>query len=79
MKDLNIIRELFEKLTQQKTKNSFVYLVGMVDISNEDIQWLIQEQYVEVDEAISYLDNKDIIFIKQLTEKGNALFSQLRT
>ena len=49
----------------------------MVDLNELDISWLIDEDYIEIDDAISYLDNRDIVFIKNLTFKGKKLLYQL--
>ncbi|NUG06118.1 hypothetical protein HUN34_02270, partial [Acinetobacter bereziniae] len=58
-------------------KNRAISLVGMVDLNELDITWLIEENYIEIDDAISYLDNKNIVFIKDLTFKGKKLLYQL--
>ena len=49
----------------------------MVDLNDLDISWLINENYIEIDDAISYLDNKDIVFIKDITFKRKKLLYQL--
>ena len=36
------------------------------------------KDYIEIDDAISYLDNRDIVFIKNLTFKGKKLLYQFK-
>ncbi|RZG75685.1 hypothetical protein [Acinetobacter sp. WCHAc060025] len=77
MKDLNKIRETLKNIQNRQNKNQAIFLIGMVDLNDLDISWLIDENYIEIDDAISYLDNKDIIFIKDITFKGKKLLYQL--
>ncbi|AYO54850.1 hypothetical protein [Acinetobacter wuhouensis] len=77
MKDLNKIRETLKNIQIRQNKNQAIYLIGMVDLNDLDISWLIDENYIEIDDAISYLDNKDIVFIKDITFKGKKLLYQL--
>ncbi len=77
MKDLMKIREILKNIQNRQNKNQTIYLVGMVDLNDVDISWLVDEIYIEIDDAISYLDNKDIIFIKDITFKGKKLLYQL--
>lgn len=77
MKDLNKIRETLKNIQNRQNKNQAIYLIGMVDLNDLDISWLIDENYIEIDDAISYLDNKDIVFIKDITFKGKKLLYQL--
>lgn len=77
MKDWIKIREILKKIQNRQNKNQAIYLVGMVDLNELDISWLIDEDYIEIDDAISYLDNRDIVFIKDLTFKGKKLLYQL--
>ena len=67
MKDWIKIREILKNIQNRKNKKQTIYLVGMVDLNELDISWLIDEDYIEIDDAISYLDNRDIVFIKNLT------------
>jgi len=71
------IREILKNIQNRQNKNQAIYLVGMVDLNELDISWLIDEDYIEIDDAISYLDNRDIVFIKDLTFKGKKLLYQL--
>ena len=68
------IREILKNIQNRQKKNQAIYLVGMVDLNDTDISWLIDENYIEIDEAISYLDIKDIVFVKDLTFKGKNYF-----
>lgn len=77
MKDLMKIREILKNIQNRQNNNQTIYLVGMVDLNDVDISWLIDGKYIEIDDAISYLDNKDIIFIKDITFKGKKLLYQL--
>lgn len=77
MKDWIKIREILKNIQNRQNKNQAIYLVGMVDLNELDISWLIDEDYIEIDDAISYLDNRDIVFIKDLTFKGEKLLYQL--
>uniref|UniRef100_UPI0012508A9E hypothetical protein n=2 Tax=Moraxellaceae TaxID=468 RepID=UPI0012508A9E len=77
MKDWIKIREILKNIQNRQNKNQAIYLVGMVDLNELDISWLIDEDYIEIDDAISYLDNRDIVFIKDLTFKGKKLLYQL--
>ena len=77
MKDLMKIREVLKNIQNQQKTNQSIYLIGMVDLKDIDISWLIDEEYIEIDDAISYLDNKDIVFIRDLTFKGKKLLYQL--
>lgn len=77
MKDWIKIREILKNIQNRQNKNQAIYLVGMVDLNELDISWLIEEDYIEIDDAISYLDNRDIVFIKDLTFKGKKLLYQL--
>lgn len=77
MKDWIKIREILKNIQNRQNKNQAIYLVGMVDLNELDISWLIDEDYIEIDDAISYLDNIDIVFIKDLTFKGKKLLYQL--
>lgn len=77
MKDWIKIREILKNIQNRQNKNQAIYLVGMVDFNELDISWLIDEDYIEIDDAISYLDNRDIVFIKDLTFKGKKLLYQL--
>lgn len=77
MKDWIKIREILKNIQNLQNKNQAIYLVGMVDLNELDISWLIDEDYIEIDDAISYLDNRDIVFIKDLTFKGKKLLYQL--
>ncbi|RZG80303.1 hypothetical protein EXE10_14580 [Acinetobacter sp. WCHAc060033] len=77
MKDLNKIRETLKNIQNRQNKNQAIFLIGMVDLNDLDISWLIDENYIEIDDAISYLDNKDIVFIKDITFKGKKLLYQL--
>ncbi|MFW1643160.1 hypothetical protein ACNPQK_11360 [Acinetobacter guillouiae] len=77
MKDWIKIREILKNIQNRQNKNQTIYLVGMVDLNELDISWLIDEDYIEIDDAISYLDNRDIVFIKDLTFKGKKLLYQL--
>ncbi|WP_336932589.1 hypothetical protein [Acinetobacter bereziniae] len=77
MNDLIKVREVLKNIQNQHNKNRAIYLVGMVDLNELDITWLIEENYIEIDDAISYLDNKNIVFIKDLTFKGKKLLYQL--
>ena len=77
MKDWIKIREILKNIQNRQNKNQAIYLVGMVDLNELDISWLINEDYIEIDDAISYLDNRDIVFIKDLTFKGKKLLYQL--
>lgn len=77
MKDLIKVREVLKSIQNQHNKNRAIYLVGMVDLNELDITWLIEENYIEIDDAISYLDNKNIVFIKDLTFKGKKLLYQI--
>lgn len=77
MKDWIKIREILKNIQNRQNKNQAIYLVGMVDLNKLDISWLIDEDYIEIDDAISYLDNRDIVFIKDLTFKGKKLLYQL--
>ncbi|RZG44379.1 hypothetical protein [Acinetobacter wuhouensis] len=77
MKDLNKIRETLKNIQNRQNKNQAIFLIGMVDLNDLDISWLINENYIEIDDAISYLDNKDIVFIKDITFKGKKLLYQL--
>ncbi|WP_419820242.1 hypothetical protein [Acinetobacter sp.] len=77
MKDWIKIREILKNIQNRKNKKQTIYLVGMVDLNELDISWLIDEDYIEIDDAISYLDNRDIVFIKNLTFKGKKLLYQL--
>ena len=77
MKDLNKIRETLKNIQNRQNKNQAIYLIGMVDLNDLDISWLIDENYIEIDDAISYLDNKEIVFIKDITFKGKKLLYQL--
>ncbi|MEJ5139415.1 MULTISPECIES: hypothetical protein [Acinetobacter] len=77
MKDWIKIREILKNIQNRQNKNQAIYLVGMVDLNELDISWLIDEDYIEIDDAISYLDNMDIVFIKDLTFKGKKLLYQL--
>ena len=77
MKDWIKIREILKNIKNRQNKNQAIYLVGMVDLNELDISWLIDEDYIEIDDAISYLDNRDIVFIKDLTFKGKKLLYQL--
>ncbi|WP_196084059.1 MULTISPECIES: hypothetical protein, partial [unclassified Acinetobacter] len=70
MNDLIKVREVLKNIQNQHNKNRAISLVGMVDLNELDITWLIEENYIEIDDAISYLDNKNIVFIKDLTFKG---------
>ncbi|WP_196082949.1 hypothetical protein, partial [Acinetobacter sp. Res13-Abat-PEC06-P4-01] len=67
MNDLIKVREVLKNIQNQHNKNRAISLVGMVDLNELDITWLIEENYIEIDDAISYLDNKNIVFIKDLT------------
>ena len=71
------IREVLKNIQNQQKTNQSIYLIGMVDLKDIDISWLIDEEYIEIDDAISYLDNKDIVFIRDLTFKGKKLLYQL--
>ncbi|MBJ8454362.1 hypothetical protein I6M83_21865, partial [Acinetobacter bereziniae] len=73
MNDLIKVREVLKNIQNQHNKNRAISLVGMVDLNELDITWLIEENYIEIDDAISYLDNKNIVFIKDLTFKGKKL------
>ena len=77
MKDWIKIRKILKNIQNRQNKNKAIYLVGMVDLNELDISWLIDEDYIEIDDAISYLDNRDIVFIKDLTFKGKKLLYQL--
>jgi len=77
MKDWIKIREILKNIQNRQNKNQAIYLVSMVDLNELDISWLIDEDYIEIDDAISYLDNRDIVFIKDLTFKGKKLLYQL--
>jgi hypothetical protein len=77
MKDLIKVREVLNNIQNQHNKNRAISLVGMVDLNELDITWLIEENYIEIDDAISYLDNKNIVFIKDLTFKGKKLLYQI--
>ena len=77
MKDWIKIREILKNIQNRQNKNQAIYLVGMVDLNELDISWLIDEDYIEIDDAISYLDNRDIVFIKDLTFNGKKLLYQL--
>ena len=77
MKDWMKIREILETIQNRKNKSQFFYLVGMVDLNELDISWLIHENYIVINDDISYLDNKNIVFIKDLTFKGKKLLYQL--
>lgn len=77
MKDWIKIREILKNIQNRQNKNQAIYLVGMVDLNELDISWLIDEDYIEIDDAISYLDHRDIVFIKDLTFKGKKLLYQL--
>lgn len=77
MKDWIKIREILKNIQNRQNKNQAIYLVGMVDLNELDISWLIDEDYIEIDDAISYLDNRDIVFINDLTFKGKKLLYQL--
>ncbi|MFW1735431.1 hypothetical protein ACG94V_18485 [Acinetobacter sp. ULE_I001] len=77
MKDWIKIREILKNIQNRQNKKQTIYLVGMVDLNELDISWLIDEDYIEIDDAISYLDNRDIVFIKNLTFKGKKLLYQL--
>lgn len=77
MNDLIKVREVLKNIQNQHNKNRAISLVGMVDLNELDITWLIEENYIEIDDAISYLDNKNIVFIKGLTFKGKKLLYQL--
>lgn len=77
MKDWIKIRKILKNIQNRQNKNQAIYLVGMVDLNELDISWLIDEDYIEIDDAISYLDNRDIVFIKDLTFKGKKLLYQL--
>ncbi|MDR0237895.1 hypothetical protein [Acinetobacter sp.] len=77
MNDLIKVREVLKNIQNQHNKNRAISLVGMVDLNELDITWLIEENYIEIDDAISYLDNKNIVFIKDLTFKGKKLLYQL--
>ncbi|ENV15092.1 hypothetical protein [Acinetobacter guillouiae] len=77
MKDWIKIREILKNIQNRQNKNQAIYLVGMVDLNELDISWLIDEDYIEIDDAISYLDNRDIVFIRDLTFKGKKLLYQL--
>lgn len=71
------IRGILKNIQNQQNKNQSIYLIGMVDLNDVDISWLIDQNYIEIDEAISYLDNKDIVFIKDISFKGKKLLYQL--
>jgi hypothetical protein len=77
MNDLIKVREILKNIQNQHNKNRAISLVRMVDLNELDITWLIEENYIEIDDAISYLDNKNIVFIKDLTFKGKKLLYQL--
>ncbi|MCU4316358.1 hypothetical protein KTH46_15190 [Acinetobacter bereziniae] len=77
MNDLIKVREVLKNIQNQHNKNRAISLVGMVDLNELDITWLIEENYIEIDDAISYLDNKNIVFIRDLTFKGKKLLYQL--
>lgn len=77
MNDLIKVREFLKNIQNQHNKNRAISLVGMVDLNELDITWLIEENYIEIDDAISYLDNKNIVFIKDLTFKGKKLLYQI--
>ncbi|MBJ8420392.1 hypothetical protein I6M74_00520 [Acinetobacter bereziniae] len=77
MNDLIKVRDVLKNIQNQHNKNRAISLVGMVDLNGLDITWLIEENYIEIDDAISYLDNKNIVFIKDLTFKGKKLLYQL--
>ncbi|WP_224963888.1 hypothetical protein [Acinetobacter guillouiae] len=77
MKNWIKIREILKNIQNRQNKNQAIYLVGMVDLNELDISWLIDEDYIEIDDAISCLDNRDIVFIKDLTFKGKKLLYQL--
>lgn len=77
MKDLIKIREILKSIQNRQNKNKVMSLIGMVDLNDADISWLVDERYVEIDEVISYLDNKNIVFIKDITFKGKKLLYQL--
>ena len=77
MNDLIKVREVLKNIQNQHNKKRAISLVGMVDLNELDITWLIEENYIEIDDAISYLDNKNIVFIKDLTFKGKKLLYQL--
>ncbi|MFT0693788.1 hypothetical protein ACDX34_06615 [Acinetobacter bereziniae] len=77
MNDLIKVREVLKNIQNQHNKNRAISLVGMVDLNELDITWLIEENYIKIDDAISYLDNKNIVFIKDLTFKGKKLLYQL--
>lgn len=77
MNDLIKVHEVLKNIQNQHNKNRAISLVGMVDLNELDITWLIEENYIEIDDAISYLDNKNIVFIKDLTFKGKKLLYQL--
>ncbi|BCX73289.1 hypothetical protein KTJ16_03825 [Acinetobacter bereziniae] len=77
MNDLIKVRDVLKNIQNQHNKNRAISLVGMVDLNELDITWLIEENYIEIDDAISYLDNKNIVFIKDLTFKGKKLLYQL--
>lgn len=77
MNDLIKVREVLKSIQNQHNKNRAISLVGMVDLNELDITWLIEENYIEIDDAISYLDNKNIVFIKDLTFKGKKLLYQI--
>lgn len=77
MNDLIKVRDVLKNIQNQHNKNRAISLVGMVDLNELDITWLIEENYIEIDDAISYLDDKNIVFIKDLTFKGKKLLYQL--
>ncbi|WP_335957297.1 hypothetical protein [Acinetobacter bereziniae] len=77
MNDLIKVRDVLKNIQNQHNKNRAISLVGMVDLNELDITWLIEENYIEIDDAISYLDNKNIVFIKDLTFKGKKLLYQI--
>lgn len=59
MKNWIKIREILKNIQNRQNKNQAIYLVGMVDLNELDISWLIDEDYIEIDDAISCLDNRD--------------------
>ncbi|WP_288500301.1 hypothetical protein [uncultured Acinetobacter sp.] len=77
MNDLIKVREVLKNIQNQHNKNRAISLVGMVDLNELDITWLIEENYIEIDDAISYLDNENIVFIRDFTFKGKKLLYQL--
>lgn len=77
MKDWIKIREILKSIQSQKNKNKYMYLIGCIDLNEYDVSWLIHEEYIVIDEDISYLDGKDVVFVKDLTFKGKKLLCQL--